>query len=131
MTPGSYKKIVDEGMPLPKNEFHRGGLYIEFDVVFPKPSELDQKTRQHLAKLLPTPPGMGNGAAGTGTAGTASGGATPMDTSSTQEKSKEGEKETVEEVTLTDVNIEEERAKFQQQQRGMDFSFFYWCCCKY
>jgi hypothetical protein len=96
---------VDEGMPLPKNEFHRGALYIEFDVIFPKPSELDQKARQNLAKILPPP------AAG-------SLGPQPMDT---QEKSNrpEGEKETVEDVVLVDVNIEEERAKFQQQQRGM------------
>jgi DnaJ-class molecular chaperone len=46
VTPGSYKKILDEGMPIAKNPFQKGALYIEFDVQFPKPSELDKKTRQ-------------------------------------------------------------------------------------
>lgn len=34
---GTVRGIVGEGMPLYKNVFHKGNLYIKFDVDFPEP----------------------------------------------------------------------------------------------
>jgi len=53
IAPGSMKCIRDEGMPLQKNPTQTGSLYIEFDVEFPKPSELSAAVRQQLSSLLP------------------------------------------------------------------------------
>jgi hypothetical protein len=137
VTPGSYKKIPDEGMPLPKSQFQRGALYIEFDVQFPKPNELDKKTRGALAKLLPAPPTAmdtsGNGGSAVESNGKDSKprGVTPKSAEGKQSKdgkdaaaaggggsgTSSGAEDVIEDVTLTDVNIEEERARFEKQQR--------------
>jgi len=95
-TPGMFKAIKDEGMPHVKNPYNRGSLFIEFDVAFPNPDSLNPSTRKQLVKLLPgsTQP------------------TEPMATDS--QETKEG---TVEEVTLTDVDIEAEKRKFEQQQK--------------
>jgi len=55
IAPGSVKCIRDEGMPLQKNPTQTGNLYIEFDVEFPKASDLTPEIRQQLTRLLPVP----------------------------------------------------------------------------
>jgi DnaJ family protein A protein 2 len=55
IAPGSVKCIRDEGMPLQKNPTQTGNLYIEFEVEFPKASDLTPEIRQQLTKLLPVP----------------------------------------------------------------------------
>lgn len=91
-TPGMHKVIKDEGMPLIKNPTQRGNLYVEFDIDFPKPSQLDKKTRETLLKLL------------------------PQGSSDTDMKDNSTASTDAEEVQLVDVNIEEEKKKFEQQQ---------------
>jgi len=111
-TPGSFKAIRDEGMPHEKHPLHKGSLYIEFDVVFPKASELDKKTRSAVAKLLPGPE-----------APTATDSNTTAANGKSKEKEKEKDKEVddkdgvVEEVMLVDVNMEEERGRHEQSHR--------------
>jgi len=89
-TPGVFKAIKDEGMPQVKNPYVRGSLYVEFEVTFPAGGSLTPAAKKELRKLLPGPPEPMEGAG---------------------EEGKE-----TEEVTLTDVNIEDERRKFEQQK---------------
>jgi len=94
-TPGMFKAIRDEGMPNVKNPYVKGTLYIEFEVTFPTPAGLPRRTREQLSKLLPGPT-----------------------TNTDMETVPDSDPTHTEEVQLTDVNIEEERAKFEQQQRA-------------
>jgi len=98
ITPGAYKAIKDEGMPSVKNPYVRGNLYIEFEVEFPKPEQLTKEAKQALSRILPLPlpeqiPPPSSDA--------------PMDT----------EHKEAEEVTLTDVDITQEKKKFEEQHK--------------
>jgi DnaJ family protein A protein 2 len=86
--PGSTMAIRDEGMPARRNHTIRGTLYIEFDVQFPSPDEMDDNMRSKLADLLPNPPKRG-----------------PT------------EAKQVEEVTLEEVNMEQELRSHEQDRR--------------
>jgi len=122
-TPGSFKAIREEGMPMKNKTFIKGSLYVEFDVVFPKSGELDQKTRLQLQKLLPGPPPeskSASSAAGGGGAGGAAPGGPPTSSSASHSGMETDSKDGApveEDVTLTDVNIEQERQKNEQQAK--------------
>lgn len=53
--PGQIKCVRDEGMPKANNPYERGSLYVEMDVVFPTPAQLDEKTVRALSAVLPRP----------------------------------------------------------------------------
>lgn len=86
--PGDLKCIRDEGMPYEKNPYQKGGLYIEFKIIFPPNGSIDAGKQQLLSRILPPPPA-------------------PM------EVHGEGEPE---DVQLVDVDIEKERQKFAEQK---------------
>lgn len=54
--PGDVKGIVGEGMPLPKNPFEHGNLFIKFDVVFPANQFAEPEKLKMLETLLPPRP---------------------------------------------------------------------------
>eukprot|EP00479_Gromia_sphaerica_P008432 TRINITY_DN31_c1_g1_i2.p1 TRINITY_DN31_c1_g1~~TRINITY_DN31_c1_g1_i2.p1 ORF type:complete len:441 (-),score=138.51 TRINITY_DN31_c1_g1_i2:242-1522(-) len=56
--PGDLKCIESEGMPLQKNPFVRGGLFIQFDIQFPAPGSFSGSQKKQLRKLLPPPIAM-------------------------------------------------------------------------
>lgn len=85
---GCFKVIRDEGMPMEKNPTQTGNLYIEFEVEFPKTLKADAK--RTLKKVLPK----------------ATNGTVMFDD------------EDAEEVMLVDVNMDEERMKFEQARRA-------------
>jgi len=43
LAPGSVRAIAKEGMPIHKNPFEKGNLYIKFDVVFPENNSLSEE----------------------------------------------------------------------------------------
>eukprot|EP01069_Polyplicarium_translucidae_P012422 Polyplicarium_translucidae@DN5187_c0_g1_i1.p1 len=47
--------VKDEGMPHLKNPFHKGNLFVVFNVVFPTPAQLNEKSKQSLKNILPQP----------------------------------------------------------------------------
>lgn len=51
--PKDTKSIHNEGMPMEKNPYSKGNLYIEFDVEFPKSGQLAENTCKLLKKILP------------------------------------------------------------------------------
>ena len=51
--PGDVKTIEDEGMPMHRNPFVKGKLYVEFKVVFPNKGQIDQAGAELLVKALP------------------------------------------------------------------------------
>jgi len=53
--PKELKVVKDEGMPLHKNPFVKGKLFIEFDVKFPDSNQLGPEVGQKLRALLPQP----------------------------------------------------------------------------
>lgn len=53
--PGQIKCVRDEGMPKAGNPYERGSLYVEMDVIFPTPQQLDEKTMRALSAVLPRP----------------------------------------------------------------------------
>lgn len=86
--PGEVKSIADEGFPDVRNQFSRGNLYVEFDVVFPASGELQENTVKLLRRVLPD---------------------APMDL--------EGLPEEHEDVQLQEVDLEQERRRFEQQRQ--------------
>lgn len=96
-TPGTIyphectKSVADEGFPTHRNPFVRGNLYIEFLVEWPK--TIDTKMKAQLTKLLPGP------AAGANTC-----------------EVKEGAE--IEEVFLTDVDMDVERHRMKQEAQA-------------
>jgi DnaJ family protein A protein 2 len=90
-----FKCVSDEGFPTHRNPFVRGNLYIEFLVTWPE--KVDNKLFAQLKKCLPGPDPKANHC-----------------------EVKEGAE--IEEVMLTDVNMDEERYRMKQeaQQRGED-----------
>jgi len=51
--PGSKRVILSEGMPMHRNPFEKGHLYIEFDVIFPENNYLVEEQLKELEKCLP------------------------------------------------------------------------------
>mmetsp|Transcript_22992 Transcript_22992/g.54480 ORF Transcript_22992/g.54480 Transcript_22992/m.54480 type:complete len:430 (+) Transcript_22992:82-1371(+) len=53
--PGDVKTIDEEGMPMHKNPFVKGKLYIKFDVEFPNNGTITPEMSSLLLQALPTP----------------------------------------------------------------------------
>ncbi|KAI1285453.1 DnaJ -like protein subfamily A member 2 [Halotydeus destructor] len=56
VTPGSVKGVTGEGMPMYRNPFEKGNLYIKFDVEFPENQFATKEQLESLEKLLPPRP---------------------------------------------------------------------------
>lgn len=56
--PGDVKTIDDEGMPMHKNPFVKGKLYVSFDVQFPKDGQINAEAAAMLTKALPAGPAL-------------------------------------------------------------------------
>lgn len=59
ISPGTFKRIANEGMPMHGNPFVKGNLIIAFDVEFPRPGSLNQRALKALADTLPEKPDSG------------------------------------------------------------------------
>ncbi|EKX41165.1 hypothetical protein GUITHDRAFT_158251 [Guillardia theta CCMP2712] len=53
---GQIKCIDDEGMPMHKNPFVKGKLYIRFEIVFPSNNSISPSQKAVLEKVLPSAP---------------------------------------------------------------------------
>eukprot|EP00010_Vexillifera_abyssalis_P008393 CAMPEP_0201548220 /NCGR_PEP_ID=MMETSP0173_2-20130828/4752_1 /ASSEMBLY_ACC=CAM_ASM_000268 /TAXON_ID=218659 /ORGANISM="Vexillifera sp., Strain DIVA3 564/2" /LENGTH=424 /DNA_ID=CAMNT_0047957533 /DNA_START=56 /DNA_END=1330 /DNA_ORIENTATION=+ len=53
VTPGGMHVIPDEGMPRKENKHLKGSLFIKFEVVFPKASQITPEFKAEIKKLLP------------------------------------------------------------------------------
>jgi len=84
---GCFKVIRDEGMPKASNPTQTGDLYIEFEVEFPK--QLGSEARKLLRTILPRGPAQDD--------------LRPLSE--------------CEEVSLTNVDMDEERARFSEAQK--------------
>jgi len=56
LAPGSIRAIEKEGMPIYKNPFERGNLYVKIDIKLPENYSLSDETIEKLEKLLPPKP---------------------------------------------------------------------------
>jgi len=54
--PGDVKAIMGEGMPLYKNPFEKGNLYITFEITFPENNFADPTTLSKIEQFLPHRP---------------------------------------------------------------------------
>jgi DnaJ family protein A protein 2 len=54
--PGEVKAIDEEGMPMHKNPFVKGKMYIKFEIEFPKNGELSAEAVAQISKALPNAP---------------------------------------------------------------------------
>ena len=104
--PGDIKALRDEGMPMAKNPYVRGAIYVEFDVVFPSEKQLTDSAKKVLKQVLPQPSAeaLAIAAAAQAAAG---------DAAMTDANGASG----VEEATLVTVDFEREKLKFEQQSR--------------
>lgn len=53
LEPGSVRSVASEGMPIYRNPFEKGYLYIKFEVTFPPKNFANEKQLKQLEKLLP------------------------------------------------------------------------------
>lgn len=53
LSPGTIRAIQKEGMPIHKNPYEKGNLYVKFDVKFPENNALSEETIKKLEKILP------------------------------------------------------------------------------
>ncbi|XP_023225961.1 dnaJ homolog subfamily A member 2-like [Centruroides sculpturatus] len=51
--PGTVKGVVGEGMPIYRNPFEKGNLYVKFDVQFPENYFINEEKLKELEMLLP------------------------------------------------------------------------------
>lgn len=51
--PGDTLMVADEGMPIHRKPYQKGNLIVKFTIVFPLPSELNQKKIKQLESCLP------------------------------------------------------------------------------
>jgi len=115
--PGDIKAIREEGMPMVKNPYIRGSLYIEFDVEFPPSGSLTTDQTQILKKTLPAPPKE----EGDGDDKDSGHDKKRTTHSDAKEEDEDGnikpKSDVVEEVELEDVNMEQEKTKFEESHR--------------
>jgi len=110
--PGDVKALREEGMPMSKNPYVRGNLYVEFDVVFPTAAQLSDASKKVLKQVLPPPSPEAQAAVAAAAAALSkqqSNGAPMSDDANGAPQ--------VEEVTLISVDFEQEKRKFEQQAR--------------
>jgi len=86
--PGCVKCVRDEGMPNERNPFIRGNMYIEYDVEFPS-GGLSAAAKKQLAKVLPA-----------------------------GKPEKKPTTEEIEEVTLSNVDMDVEKQRWQEESRA-------------
>jgi len=87
--PGQFKAVYDEGMPKYGSPFQKGRLFIHFTVKFPTPGDLSDDDLKALEKLLPPRP----------------------------ELSIDMESENVEEVTMHEVDMDQEKRRREAEHR--------------
>jgi len=58
ITPGAVKVVQGEGMPVYRNPYERGSLFIKFDVKFPENHFADEETIKKIEALLPPKPSI-------------------------------------------------------------------------
>lgn len=87
--PGDIKAIRGEGMPLARNPLDKGTLFIELQVEFPKPEQLEENVKKLLRKMLPI----------------------------SEQKDMDTLPEEHEEVVLQQVDVDAERKKYESQQK--------------
>jgi DnaJ homolog subfamily A member 2 len=56
LSPGTIRAIPSEGMPIYKNPYEKGNLYVKFDVKFPENNTLTEEQISKLETLLPPKP---------------------------------------------------------------------------
>lgn len=56
ISPGTVKIVQGEGMPMFRNPYERGSLFIKFDVKFPENHFADEETIKKIEALLPARP---------------------------------------------------------------------------
>lgn len=56
ISPGAVKVVTGEGMPMFRNPYERGNLFIKFDVKFPENHFADEATIKKIEALLPPRP---------------------------------------------------------------------------
>lgn len=56
IAPGTIRGIENEGMPMYRNPYEKGNLYIKFDVKFPENNVLSEEAIKKLEKILPAKP---------------------------------------------------------------------------
>jgi DnaJ family protein A protein 2 len=105
LKPGDVKSIQNEGFPIKSNPMEKGTLYVEFDVVFPASGSLTPKFQKELKKILPGPVAVDMPSP--------SAGRTEVDA-----KGVEKEVPAIEEATMTDVDMKEERARHRQERKA-------------
>lgn len=88
--PGQFKAVYDEGMPKHGSPFQKGRLFIHFTVKFPTPGDLSDDDLKALEKLLPPRP----------------------------ELSIDMESESVEEVTMHEVDMDQEKRRREAEHRN-------------
>lgn len=54
ISPGTIRGVPNEGMPMHRNPFEKGNLYIKFDVKFPEKNEINEDALPKLETLLPS-----------------------------------------------------------------------------
>jgi len=124
--PGDFKAVRDEGMPMAKNNYIKGQLYIEFDVIFPPSGSISAKAKAELKAILPNPPPAlvaveeekaRFGGAGIAGATSSSAGPSAVDEADDDEEGVTRPlSRTIEEVTMHDVDINAERRRHQQER---------------
>jgi len=53
INPNEVRVIENEGMPTHKKPFEKGSLFIQFEIIFPKPNQLSKEQIKTLETLLP------------------------------------------------------------------------------
>lgn len=56
IAPSTIRGVPNEGMPIYKNPFEKGNLYIKFDVKFPEDSSMSEEAIKKLEAILPPRP---------------------------------------------------------------------------
>jgi len=129
--PGDIKAVRDEGMPMQKNPYIRGSLYIEFELEFPEPGSITPDQAMALKKTLPSPPKEeGEGETkqkenDKNKTNSNSNSSNNSNNSNNKAKEDDGEEEpetkaksdVVEEVEFEDVNMEQEKTKYEEHNR--------------
>jgi DnaJ family protein A protein 2 len=94
--PGDVKALKDEGMPMWKNPYVFGNMYIEFEIEFPLPQQLSDAKLKELERTLPGDRSQ------------------PKPEKIAASAMDDGERE-IEDVKLVDVDMEVESRRFAQE----------------
>jgi DnaJ-class molecular chaperone len=115
--PGDIKALREEGMPMVRNPYVRGNLYVEFDVTFPTAAQLSEASKKILKQVLPPPAPEALAAAAAAAASLAKQQQQQQNGNTHMSDDAAASSGAVEEVTLIAVDFEAEKRKFEQQAR--------------